>query len=791
MNRKRRSKICCLSGILLLILLLAGVQRVSAMTTRTELYQNTPSDGGRSGGKEKQLLANSYAGEYQIDFSYGFEGNYQDGNHVPIRVTITNESAVEFEGYFVFQIKNAAESIYRGNSGEGILSKLFPGGKRSGDGRNSLFTYRFPIYIPANGTVTKTFSAGLLVENTSFCVLRLENSQRDTVYSREETISSEGFFQSKVEVCVVEEETNYGQQLNGVTLNDGIYEVEAASVRAEELVGLAESYSPDVLILLEQSKEELDETLQKEIDLWQAEGGLLITFSGNETFAESQRSAFKEAPVDFLKNILDEETTSRLLAKRNTNYQKYYTISDLLENTKIRNRPNTVLYGGLILVYLVLAGPGLYFFLKKTGKRQYLWGAICACSAVFVMLISLFGQSTRLKAPVLTYVREIWQYDTYQKDYINFCAQAPYNASYELYLDPSYDLVTYNRMDYMSNSTAQPETEDAEYEKTEISFGEQKNRAEISNQAAFALNGLDMEVKKGDIYGFVGPNGAGKTTTLRIISGLLKSDGGDLWLDGVRTTKNILKQKSLIGFVPDFFGVYENLNVIEYLEFFAASYGIYGRVGTVRAREVLEMVELSGKEEQMVDSLSRGIQQRLCLARAMIHKPKLLVLDEPNSGLDPRSRKDFQLLLQRLAREDYTILISSHILSELADLCTSIGVINGGVMVQQGKLENIMLAIDSSNPLRITVLNQVPKALELLRQDPQVSRLSVDENKIAAWFSGSREEEAYLLQKLVDAGILVVSFAREHNSLESLFFHLTGETEQKSRNTETFGNTIG
>ena len=271
----------------------------------------------------------------------------------------------------------------------------------------------------------------------------------------------------------------------------------------------------------------------------------------------------------------------------------------------------------------------------------------------------------------------------------------------------------------------------------------------------YALNGLDMEVKKGDIYGFVGPNGAGKTTTLRIISGLLKSDGGDLWLDGVRTTKNILKQKSLIGFVPDFFGVYENLNVIEYLEFFAASYGIYGRAGTVRAREVLEMVELSGKEEQMVDSLSRGIQQRLCLARAMIHKPKLLVLDEPNSGLDPRSRKDFQLLLQRLAREDYTILISSH------------------------------------NPLRITVLNQVPKALELLRQDPQVSRLSVDENKIAAWFSGSREEEAYLLQKLVDAGILVVSFAREHNSLESLFFHLTGETEQKSRNTETFGNTIG
>lgn len=493
MKRKRKRKIGCLSGILLLVLLLAGVQNVSAMTMRTELYQNAPADNGRSGGKEKQLLANSYAGEYQIDFSYGFEGKYQDGNHVPIRVTITNESAVAFEGYFVFQIKSDAESIYSGNSGKDILSKLFPGVMRSGDERNSLFTYRFPIYIPANGTVTKSFSAGLLVENTFFCVLSLENGRNDTVYSQEETISSENFFRSNMEVCVVEEETNYGQQLNGITLSDGIYEVEAVSVPAEELAGLAESYSPDVLILLEQSKEELDEAIQKEIDLWQAEGGLLITFSGNEIFAESQRSAFKEAPAEFLKNILDEETTSRLLAKRNTNYQKYYTISDLLENTKVRNRPNTVLYGVLILVYLVLAGPGLYFLLKRTGKRQYLWGAICACSAVFVVLISLFGRSTRLKAPVLTYVREIWNYDTYQKDYINFCAQAPYNASYELYLDPSYDLVTYNRMDYISNSTVQPETEEAAYEKTEISFGEQKNRAEISSQTAFALNEFGMQ----------------------------------------------------------------------------------------------------------------------------------------------------------------------------------------------------------------------------------------------------------------------------------------------------------
>ena len=199
------------------------------------------------------------------------------------------------------------------------------------------------------------------------------------------------------------------------------------------------------------------------------------------------------------------------------------------------------------------------------------------------------------------------------------------------------------------------------------------------------------------------------------------------------------------------------------------------------------------------------VQEQLCTcltryepgARRELDRVRDVLLEDlPPLCVSMVQRRDhnsayLDLLRSYMEQEGRGILISSHILSELADLCTSIGVINGGVMVQQGKLENIMLAIDSSNPLRITVLNQVPKALELLRQDPQVSRLSVDENKIAAWFSGSREEEAYLLQKLVDAGILVVSFAREHNSLESLFFHLTGETEQKSRNTETFGNTIG
>ena len=295
----------------------------------------------------------------------------------------------------------------------------------------------------------------------------------------------------------------------------------------------------------------------------------------------------------------------------------------------------------------------------------------------------------------------------------------------------------------------------------------------------YALNGLDMEVKKGDIYGFVGPNGAGKTTTLRIISGLLKSDGGDLWLDGVRTTKNILKQKSLIGFVPDFFGVYENLNVIEYLEFFAASYGIYGRAGTVRAREVLEMVELSGKEEQMVDSLSRGIQQRLCLARAMIHKPKLLVLDEPTSGMDPRARIEFKELLKELCAEGKTIVVSSHILSELAQMCTDIGIIDAGKIVLSGNMGEILKKVNDSNPIRIQVVESVSDAVKFLHTEPEVQTITVEGNDIVVGFHGGKDAEAMLLAKLVAHNIGICGFWREPGDLESIFMQITDHDMEK------------
>lgn len=307
-----------------------------------------------------------------------------------------------------------------------------------------------------------------------------------------------------------------------------------------------------------------------------------------------------------------------------------------------------------------------------------------------------------------------------------------------------------------------------------------------------ALDGLNMNVRKGELFGFVGPNGAGKTTTIRIISGLLSATGGDVWVDGKRVGKDIQVLKNHIGFVPDFFGVYDNLTVMEYLEFYGAAYQIPVREQKKRAGEVLDLVNLKDVEERFVEALSRGMQQKLCVARALLHKPPLLVMDEPASGLDPRTRREFKDMLKQLRQMGYTILISSHILSELADMCTGIGIINKGKMVLQGDIEEILLSIDSSNPILITVYKNLQEAVELLHRHPLVSRVSIDGNVISVLFSGNKEEEAGLLNQLIGAGVMLTSFGREHGSLESVFFAMTeAEKEVKIYEPEIYESESG
>lgn len=299
--------------------------------------------------------------------------------------------------------------------------------------------------------------------------------------------------------------------------------------------------------------------------------------------------------------------------------------------------------------------------------------------------------------------------------------------------------------------------------------------------SVLALNGLSMEIGKGELYGFVGPNGAGKTTTLKIIAGLLKPTDGELWFEGKRVENTSKTLKGDIGYIPDSFGVYDNLDIGEYLEFFAATYGLYGKECKKRIGEVLDLVELTGFEARKADELSRGVQQRLCLARALIHRPKLLLMDEPTLGLDPIARRTLKNTLRNLSQEGYSVVISSHDLNDLADTCSRYGIINKGRMIFQGEMDEMLVSIESSNPILITVYQNVERAVEILRSNPYVTRISIDKNRLSILFEGTREEEALLMRDLVEQGVLISSFRREYNDLESLFFHIAMNEEMPKK----------
>lgn len=294
-----------------------------------------------------------------------------------------------------------------------------------------------------------------------------------------------------------------------------------------------------------------------------------------------------------------------------------------------------------------------------------------------------------------------------------------------------------------------------------------------------ALKSLNLEIEEGELFGFVGPNGAGKTTTIKILAGLLQPDGGTVSIDGQKMTCGAVELKDRIGYVPDYFGIYDNVKVFEYLEFYAAAYGITGLVARRRYMELLDMVGLGGREESYVDSLSRGMKQRLGVARALVHNPRLLILDEPASGLDPRTRQEFIAMLKGLNQCGKTILISSHILAELSEMCTDIGIIEDGQMVLRGSLFDILAMINSSNPLEMQVYQNLPEAAAFLRRHPLITHVTIDGNRIVAGFSGGQMEEAYLLRQMIEAGILVGSFHRRQGGLESVFMQITGGREER------------
>lgn len=288
-----------------------------------------------------------------------------------------------------------------------------------------------------------------------------------------------------------------------------------------------------------------------------------------------------------------------------------------------------------------------------------------------------------------------------------------------------------------------------------------------------ALNGLNLEIEKGEIFGFIGPNGAGKSTTMKIVSGLLSPDSGEVYVDGIDAIKNNKELKDKIGYMPDFFGVYDNLRAIEYLEFYASIYGIVGEEARKLSMDLLELVNLQDKWDANVDGLSRGMKQRLCLARCLVHNPELLILDEPASGMDPRARFEMKGILKNLKEMGKTIIVSSHILSELGEICTKIGIIKNGSIVCEGTVEEVMLRASGAAPINITVMEEPEKAIQVLKQIPDVKEISLDGNKITANVAGGDKEAKEVLKALVIQDVSVIGFAKAVGNLEDVFIQIT------------------
>ena len=295
-----------------------------------------------------------------------------------------------------------------------------------------------------------------------------------------------------------------------------------------------------------------------------------------------------------------------------------------------------------------------------------------------------------------------------------------------------------------------------------------------------ALNNLDLHIDKGELFGFVGPNGAGKTTTMKILSGLLKASGGEVYVAGIDAIRQSTELKAMIGYMPDFFGVYDNLKAIEYMEFYASIYGMYGKQATSYCMELMDLVHLSDKANFYVDSLSRGMKQRLCLARSLVHNPQLLILDEPASGLDPRARFEMKGILKNLHEIDKTIIISSHILSELAEMCNSIGIMDHGKLVEAGNIEDVMEHVFGGNRIVVSVHGEMEPAVRMLKEHPQIRVESVGEKEIHISHAMKEEEIAQLIAQMIQNGIIVTGFYKEEGNLESLFMQLTGGQEDEN-----------
>lgn len=295
----------------------------------------------------------------------------------------------------------------------------------------------------------------------------------------------------------------------------------------------------------------------------------------------------------------------------------------------------------------------------------------------------------------------------------------------------------------------------------------------------YALKDLNLTIGEGVVFGFVGANGAGKSTTFSILSTLLQPTSGEAFINGKSVRKQPHDVRKQIGYMPDFFGVYDQLKADEYLDFYGASYGIPAAQREKLIPELLELVNLSHKRYEYVDLLSRGMKQRLCLARALIHDPAVLILDEPASGLDPRARIEMRDILKHLKGMGKTILISSHILPELAEMCDEIGVLDGGQLVAHGSVADIHEKLQNERPVTVHLLGSLPEFVTFIEDQPFVSAIETDEKRSLVTFSyrGTDDQQRELLKAAILKDLPIITFSQTETDLEDVFMEITKGVE--------------
>jgi ABC-2 type transport system ATP-binding protein len=288
-----------------------------------------------------------------------------------------------------------------------------------------------------------------------------------------------------------------------------------------------------------------------------------------------------------------------------------------------------------------------------------------------------------------------------------------------------------------------------------------------------AVECLNLRIEAGEIFGFIGPNGAGKSTSIRFLATLLKASRGEGIVNGHSVTHDPMNVRRSVGYMPDSFGVYDGMKVWEFLDFFAVAYSIGRGKRRQIIADVLELLDLSHKRDDYVNGLSRGMTQRLCLAKTLVHDPPVLILDEPASGLDPRARLEMKALLKELRRMGKTILISSHILSELADCCTSVGIIERGQLLMHGSIEEVYRRIRRNRIVEIRFNDGIDVGLSVIRSSPHCREVQVEERRVLVELESDDQGVAELLRQLVLNRVNIRSFAEKDPTLEDVFMMVT------------------